>query len=70
MSLKKEGIYITKGIYVKKLESESVSSSYTSENNFDTESTCMSLSCCLRALDNVEGTKKAWSPNRQTEMGV
>lgn len=43
---------------------------YTSENNFDTEPSCMSLSCCLRALDNVEGTKRAWSPNRQAEMGV
>lgn len=27
----------------------------------------MSLSCCLRALDNVEGTKRARSPNRQAE---
>lgn len=41
-----------------------------SGSNFDTESSYTSLNCCLRALDNVEGTKRAWSPNRQAEMSV
>lgn len=69
--MKKEDIYITEGNYIKKLESESISSSHTSGNNFDTYmSSYMSLSCCLRALDNVEGTKGAWGPNRLVQMSV
>lgn len=69
VSLEKEGVWIL-GLYITKLESESISSNYMSGNNFDTEVSCTSLNCCLRAQDNVVGTKRAWSPNRQAEMSV
>lgn len=49
---------------------ESISSTHTSGNNFDKESSYTSLNCCLRAQGHVEGTRKAWSPNRQAEVNV
>lgn len=69
VSLEKEGIWVL-GIYITKLEVESISSKQMSGNNFDTESGYRSLNCCLRAQDNIGITKKAWSPDRQAEMSV